>query len=111
MPCSSTGAWSGRSVFVTGAYGLLGSWLVKRLLGLGARLTVLRRDMVGSSALVLEGTECHVNVVHGDICDGALLERAIAEYEIDTVFPLEDFRAGLERLEARDVFGKLVIEL
>jgi NADPH:quinone reductase-like Zn-dependent oxidoreductase len=30
---------------------------------------------------------------------------------IDTVFPLEDFRAGLERLEARDVFGKLVIEL
>src|ERR1700733_14425874 len=30
---------------------------------------------------------------------------------IDTVFPLEDFHAGLERLEARDVFGKLVIEL
>jgi NADPH:quinone reductase-like Zn-dependent oxidoreductase len=30
---------------------------------------------------------------------------------IDTVFPLEDFRAGLARLEARDVFGKLLIEL
>ena len=30
---------------------------------------------------------------------------------IDTVFPLADFRAGLARLEARDVFGKLLVEL
>jgi CDP-glucose 4,6-dehydratase len=79
---------NGRSVFVTGAYGLLGSWLVKRLLELGARTTVLKRDAVAASALVLEGTERHVSVVHGDICDGELIERAIAEYEIDTVFHL-----------------------
>jgi CDP-glucose 4,6-dehydratase len=88
MRRSSTSAWSGRSVFVTGAYGLLGSWLVKRLLELGSRPTVLRRDAVARSALVLEGTERHVNVVHGDVRDGALLERAIAEYEVDTVFHL-----------------------
>jgi len=75
-------------VFVTGAYGLLGSWLVKRLLELGAGVTVLKRDTVTRSALVLEGIERHVNVVHGDVCDGPLLERAIAEYEIDTVFHL-----------------------
>ena len=30
---------------------------------------------------------------------------------IDTVFPLEGFRAGLERLEHRDVFGKLLVDL
>lgn len=30
---------------------------------------------------------------------------------IDTVFGLEDFQAGIQRLEARDVFGKLLIEL
>ncbi|MFZ0380332.1 MAG: GDP-mannose 4,6-dehydratase [Solirubrobacteraceae bacterium] len=88
MPCPSTSAWSGRSVFVTGAYGLLGSWLAKRLLELGASLTVLKRDTVTRSALVLEGTERRVNVVTGDVCDGPLLERAIAEYEIDTVFHL-----------------------
>jgi CDP-glucose 4,6-dehydratase len=88
MPCPSTSAWSGRSVFVTGAYGLLGSWLAKRLLDLGASLTVLKRDTVTRSALVLEGTERRVNVVSGDVCDGPLLERAIAEYEIDTVFHL-----------------------
>jgi len=30
---------------------------------------------------------------------------------IDTVYGLDDFRAGVERLEARDIFGKLLIEL
>jgi len=78
----------GRSVFITGAYGLLGSWLAKAVLARGARTTVLRRDVVVSSALELEGTERRVNVVHGDICDGSLMERAVNEYEVDTVFHL-----------------------
>jgi NADPH:quinone reductase-like Zn-dependent oxidoreductase len=30
---------------------------------------------------------------------------------IDTVFPLEEFRTALERLEHRDVFGKLLVDL
>ena len=30
---------------------------------------------------------------------------------IDTVYGLEDFRAGLARLEQRDVFGKIIVEL
>jgi NADPH:quinone reductase-like Zn-dependent oxidoreductase len=30
---------------------------------------------------------------------------------IDTVYPLSEFRAGLDRLESRDVFGKILIEL
>ena len=78
----------GRSVFVTGGYGLLGSWLVKSLVERGARTTVLKRDAVARSALVVEGTEHHVNVVHGDVCDAALIERALGEYDVDTVFHL-----------------------
>lgn len=78
----------GRSVFVTGAYGLLGSWLVKRLEAEGARVTVLKRDDTVTSALTLEGTERRVNVVHGDVTDLAVLERALTEYEVDTVFHL-----------------------
>ena len=73
---------------MTGAYGLLGSWLVKALVARGARVTVLKRDAVSASALVLEGTEQLVNVVHGDVCDAPLLERALGEYEVDTVFHL-----------------------
>src|SRR5690349_6839767 len=79
---------AGRSVFVTGAYGLLGSWLVKALLARGARRTVLRRDAVAVSALALEGNEAQVNVVNGDICDAAVIERALDEYEVDSVFHL-----------------------
>ena len=79
---------SGNSVFVTGAYGLLGSWLVKALLDRGARTTVLKRDAVAMTALSLEGTEQRVNVVSGDICDAGLIERALSEYEVETVFHL-----------------------
>jgi CDP-glucose 4,6-dehydratase len=77
-----------RSVFVTGAYGLLGGWLVKALLARDARVTVLKRDAAAVSALVLEQIEPRVNVVRGDVCDGPLIERALAEYEVDTVFHL-----------------------
>jgi len=77
-----------RSVFVTGAYGLLGAWLVGALLEEGAQVTVLRRDSTPRSTLVLLGLEREVGVVGGDVCDLALLDRALAEWEVDTVFHL-----------------------
>jgi len=76
------------NAFVTGAYGLLGSWLVKALLDAGATVTALKRDVAEVSALELEGTEDRVNVVRGDVCAPGLVERALAEYEADTVFHL-----------------------
>lgn len=78
----------GRSVFVTGAYGLLGSWMSKALLDAGARVTVLRRDTTAISALKIEGTEDRCDVVTGDLCDAALMARIVGEYEVDTVFHL-----------------------
>jgi CDP-glucose 4,6-dehydratase len=77
-----------RSAFVTGGYGLLGSWLVARLLEEGVAVTVLRRDTTPRSALVVESLEERCNVVRGDVTDGALLDRALGEYEVDTVFHL-----------------------
>ena len=89
MPTTSpTSTLAGRSVFVTGAYGLMGSWLVKALLERRARITVLRRNTGATSALTLEGTEERVNVVGGDVCDADLMERALTEYDVDTVFHL-----------------------
>ncbi len=81
-------ALSGRSVLVTGAYGLLGSWLVKGLLDSGAGVTVVRRDETAGSALSVMGLEPRVSVVHGDICAEGLIARTLAEYEVDTVFHL-----------------------
>jgi CDP-glucose 4,6-dehydratase len=79
---------SGCSTFVTGAYGLLGSWLVKALLAQGARVTVLKRDDRALSALALEGIERRVDVVHGGCTDAALMARALSEYEVELVFHL-----------------------
>ena len=76
------------SVLVTGAYGLLGSWLVRALLERGARVTVVRRDEPADSALRRMGLEDSVNVVPGDICNEGLVARALAEYEIKSVFHL-----------------------
>ncbi len=73
---------------MTGAYGLLGSWLVKALLEGGARVAVIRRDQPARSALALMGLEPRVDVVAGDICTDGLVERTLAEYEVDSVFHL-----------------------
>jgi CDP-glucose 4,6-dehydratase len=78
----------GHAVLVTGAYGLLGSWLVNGLLSAGARVCVVRRDRPRRSALVAMELEDQVDVVDGDIVTEGLIARALAEYEIDSVFHL-----------------------
>jgi CDP-glucose 4,6-dehydratase len=78
----------GRRVFVTGAYGLLGSWLVKALLKRGDEVVALRRDSTHRSALVLDGIERHIDIVDGDVTDALLMHRTFAEYEVELVFHL-----------------------
>lgn len=80
--------WTDRRVLVTGATGLLGSWLVKHLLSRGAEVVCLVRDWVPQSELVTAGMTDRCRVVRGDLCDLALLERTLAEYEVQTVFNL-----------------------
>ena len=80
--------WRDRPTLVTGATGLVGGWLVKALLTEGADVVCLMRDWMPQSELVRGGLLERVKVVRGEICDQALLERALGEYEIDTVFHL-----------------------
>jgi CDP-glucose 4,6-dehydratase len=79
---------NGRSVLVTGAYGLLGSWLVKRLLECGARVCVVRRDQPALTALQSMGLEGLLDVVDGDICTDGLVLRTLSDYGVDSVFHL-----------------------
>jgi CDP-glucose 4,6-dehydratase len=80
--------WQDRPTLVTGATGLVGGWLVSRLLEGGADVTCLIRDWVPQSALIRGGLVDKVKVVRGDVRDQALLERALGEHEIHTVFHL-----------------------
>jgi len=83
-----SGFWERKRVFVTGGTGLLGPWLTDRLVHEGAQVVCLIRDHVAQSNFYLLGLDRKVSVVTGDITDQALLERALNEYEIDTVFHL-----------------------
>ena len=80
--------WRGRNVFVTGASGLLGSWLTEELVQRGARVTCLVRDWVPESRLMESGLLSRVRAVRGELEDYQLLLRALNEHEIDTIFHL-----------------------
>lgn len=80
--------WTDRRTLVTGATGLLGSWLTRRLLEHGAEPVLLVRDWVPQSELVRSGLLERCRVVRGDLCDLEFIERVLAEYEIETVFNL-----------------------
>ncbi len=80
--------WLDRPTFVTGATGLVGGWLVRRLLDAGADVVCLLRDWVPQSELVRDRLIEKVKVVRGDVSDQATMERVLGEYEIDTVIHL-----------------------
>jgi len=80
--------WLDRPTLVTGATGLVGGCLVRRLLEAGADLVCLVRDWVPQSELVRAGLLEHVKVVRGDVRHQSMMERVLGEYEIDTVIHL-----------------------
>ncbi len=76
--------WRERPTLVTGAGGLLGGWLVRRLHDAGARVIALVRPSAGERpALPPETT-----LVTGDVRDQALLERLIREHGVRTLMHL-----------------------
>ena len=119
-------SWAQRRVYVTGSTGIVGSWLVKRLLQEGAFVVALVRDADPQSELLRSGDLRRVSVVNGCHEDYATQERAINEHEIDTVFhlaaqpivstalrnPLPTFEANIRGtwhvLEAARIHSKLV---
>jgi CDP-glucose 4,6-dehydratase len=83
-----TSTWRGRRVFVTGATGLIGSWLVKELVAGGAHVVALVLDADPQSEFYRSGDARLVTVVNGSLEELRVLERAITVHETDTVFHL-----------------------
>jgi CDP-glucose 4,6-dehydratase len=78
------------SALVTGGRGFVGAWICKHLLDRGAHVvSVDRRKRDGCrSTLELLGLADQVTEVEGDVLDPELVRRALAEYEVGTVFHL-----------------------
>jgi CDP-glucose 4,6-dehydratase len=85
---NKTSFWAGHRVLVTGATGIVGSWLTKDLLELGAHVVALVLDADPQSELYRSGAIRRVNVVQGELEDFHAVERAVVSHEVDTVFHL-----------------------
>jgi CDP-glucose 4,6-dehydratase len=80
--------WQDRPTLVTGATGLVGGSLTRRLVEAGADAVCVIRDWVPQSELISSGLVNKVKTIRGDIRDQAFLERALGEYEVNTVIHL-----------------------
>ena len=80
--------WSGKRVLVTGASGMVGSWLTQWLAGSGAYTVAFIADTDPQSELVRSGTINKVSVVNGRLENYEDVERAINNHEVDSIFHL-----------------------
>ena len=80
--------WATRPTFVTGATGLMGSWLLQRLVAEGADVVALVRDGAPRSIAAQNGLLGQIATVHGCLEDFSLIRRSLSEYSTDTVFHL-----------------------
>jgi CDP-glucose 4,6-dehydratase len=85
MNCISS-FWSGKTVFVAGATGFFGGWLVRRLLHCGANVVTLVHSYKPDSQFYLESFNDSTFVHWGDVADQALIEKIFDRHPIEVFF-------------------------
>ncbi len=80
--------WSDKRVLVTGASGMVGSWLTKWLVESGAYTVAFIADSDPQSELIRSGTINKINTVNGRLEKYEDIERAINNHEVDSIFHL-----------------------
>jgi len=81
-------SWHGRRVLVTGATGMIGSWVVKELLARGADVYALVIESSPASEFYRGGHDVQTTIVSAPLEDYAGLLRILNTHEIETVFHL-----------------------
>ncbi len=80
--------WKDKSVLVTGATGLVGSWLVHELLKQGSNVTALVLDDNSSSQLYKSGDIHRISVVNGNLISFHDVARSLYTNECTEIFHL-----------------------
>lgn len=80
--------WKGEKVLVTGGSGFIGSWLISRLLGEGAEVTLLSRGTKGKKIPVLGDRITETSSVKADLTNKDEVNNAIASSEPSYCFHL-----------------------
>jgi CDP-glucose 4,6-dehydratase len=80
--------WSNKKIMVTGATGMLGSWLVKRLLAEGADVTVFVYEEPQTSELIRSGDIQKCHVIYGDLKSLEDVQKAFSTPVYDFIFHL-----------------------
>jgi len=81
-------SWNQRRVLVTGATGMVGSWVTRELVNRDAFVVALVADSDPNSELIRSGVINRVTVVNGRLENYDDVERSINNHEIDTVIHL-----------------------
>ncbi|GAC1403775.1 MAG: GDP-mannose 4,6-dehydratase [Candidatus Velthaea sp.] len=80
--------WRERPVLVTGATGIVGSWLCEALIERGARVVALVLDDDPASRFYTEAIDRRTNVVRGDLSRIEDCARAINLHDVEIIFHL-----------------------
>ena len=105
MVKTATNFWKNRPVLVTGADGIVGSWLIKQLLQDQAKVIAFIRDYKRQSELFLSGDIRRVKVVDGKLEDFKTIQFTIRRYKADTVFHLgAQTIVGIAQRDPRETF-------
>lgn len=80
--------WKERRVLVTGATGIVGSWLCEDLVARGAYVVAFVQDDDPRSRFYTDGIFKRCSVVNGDLANFAGCNRAINNHEIEVIFHL-----------------------
>ncbi len=78
--------WKGVNVLVTGADGFIGSHLAKALVGKGAEIVTIVRDIKKRSNIDILGLRNKITIIHGNLVSYEDCERAVNEYDVGFCF-------------------------